>query len=545
MSAKAPETGEVIDLSEYGACIQTSAALQLDSKITLSLDLLETEAFLSSSGVVVWSDERGRNGIQFQEISDDTRAQLRSWLSYKATGTDGPSRGTVIDEPTHRPIRSTVTRSRRESPAREFVKQSPEQTRAAIADTSIVGPAYSSTGNATTLARLVELKREVEEISDLDVVLKLLAARALALTGATGAAIALARYKSADEMICRARAGSDAPGLGAKLQVGSGFSGQCVRTGKALRCDDAETDPRVDREGCRVLGIRSMIASPIRRDDFVAGILEVFSPAADSFSPTEEKILERIAEMVAGAIDRAAREVTPGVRTAGTGHELNVASPSALSATHSATSAATAKPQFHRLDDGFLMEHLAQKDRSPFRNIFLIVATVGVIVGLLWFFSRLGSRKDQSVSHSLPAAVTGESSKPPVTSKSADFESLRNLAVNGDPDAQFDIGARYATGEDVKQDYSEAIRWFTQAAEQGHVIAQATLGAYYWAGRGVPQDLSKAYFWSAIAEAGGDSASKYRVEVLASRMSHSDVAAVGQQANAWLKKHQVAAQTSK
>ena len=115
-----------------------------------------------------------------------------------------------------------------------------------------------------------------------------------------------------------------------------------------------------------------------------------------------------------------------------------------------------------------------------------------------------------------------------------DLASLRKVAEQGDPAAQFSLGARYATGEEVKQDYTEAVRWFTKAAEQGHILAQATLGAYYWAGRGVPQDLTKAYYWSVLAQAGGDQASKYRVAVLASRMSHSQVLAAQQQANDWL-----------
>jgi TPR repeat protein len=122
----------------------------------------------------------------------------------------------------------------------------------------------------------------------------------------------------------------------------------------------------------------------------------------------------------------------------------------------------------------------------------------------------------------------------------SDFAGLQRLAEQGDPAAQFAVGARYATGEDVKQDYAEAVRWFEKAAQQGHVVAQATLGAYYWAGRGVPQDLSKAYFWSILAQAGGDEASKYRVAVLASRMSRAQVSAEQEHANAWIKQHQLA-----
>jgi len=125
-----------------------------------------------------------------------------------------------------------------------------------------------------------------------------------------------------------------------------------------------------------------------------------------------------------------------------------------------------------------------------------------------------------------------------------DFASLRRLAEQGDSAAQFAVGARFATGEDVKQDYAEAARWFSMAAEQGHIVAQATLGAYYWAGRGVPQDLSKAYFWSILAQAGGDQAGKYRVAILASRMTRSQVLTAQQEANDWLKHHQTSGELS-
>ena len=118
------------------------------------------------------------------------------------------------------------------------------------------------------------------------------------------------------------------------------------------------------------------------------------------------------------------------------------------------------------------------------------------------------------------------------------LEDLRRLAQLGDPVAQFALGARYAQGDEVRQDYAEAVRWFEKAANQGHVVAQATLGAYYWAGRGVPEDLTKAYFWSLLARAGGDEASKYRVAALTSRMTHIQVTEAQQQADEWLRQHQ-------
>ncbi len=534
-SSGANELSGVLDLSQDGACIQTISPFRPESRVTLSLDLLGNNSFISARGVVIWSDQRGRNGICFNEISDGSRQQLNHWL-FAREASVGVNRFRIAAGPNEfvsQPERAQPSRpeSKRESVKREFVrhevvKQSPEQTRAAIAASSPEpepGPSIP-VDHSSVLSALVAVKREVEGTgSDLDKALQLLSDRALSLAHATGAAIAQAKDRTANEMICRARSGSDAPGLGARLQIGSGFSGECVRAGKTLRCDDAEADPRVDRESCHLLGIRSIIAVPIRRSDSVVGILEVFSPGKNSFGASEENILERLSEMIAACITReesrnAISAKTPPVKLT-----------------------RTAKPPVAQLESTVHLEPLREPASSPIRKFLLVVLGTAVVVGLLWLIMSGATGKNLATSQSQPSTEQNSAKARLSTSgsRATDFESLRKLAADGDPDAQFDMGARYATGEDVKQDYAESVRWFTLAAEQGHVIAQATLGAYYWAGRGIPQDLSKAYFWSAIAQAGGDAASKYRVTVLASRMSHSQVTTTQQQANDWLKAHQV------
>src|SRR5579863_9440102 len=103
---------------------------------------------------------------------------------------------------------------------------------------------------------------------DLDAALQLLAERAHYITAASGAAIALRRGEHND-MLCRASAGSNAPDLGALLSMDYGLSGESVRTRQVLRCDDAERDPRVNREVCRQLGIASVVVMPIVSDDQV------------------------------------------------------------------------------------------------------------------------------------------------------------------------------------------------------------------------------------------------------------------------------------
>ena len=98
--------------------------------------------------------------------------------------------------------------------------------------------------------------------NDLDAALQLLAERAQYITGASGAAIALRRGEHND-MLCRATAGSNAPELAASLTPEDGTFRKSVRRRQAMRCDDAENDPRVNREGCRRLGISSSSSCPL------------------------------------------------------------------------------------------------------------------------------------------------------------------------------------------------------------------------------------------------------------------------------------------
>src|ERR1700716_3061272 len=118
---------------------------------------------------------------------------------------------------------------------------------------------------------------------DLDAALQLLAERAQYITEASGAAIAL-RRNTQNDMLCRASAGSNAPELGTLLSTEFGLSGESVRTRLALRCDDADRDPRVNREGCRQLGIASVAVLPIVSDDqVVLGVFELFSGKINAF----------------------------------------------------------------------------------------------------------------------------------------------------------------------------------------------------------------------------------------------------------------------
>ena len=136
---------------------------------------------------------------------------------------------------------------------------------------------------------------------DVEPAIGVIAERAQALTGATGAAIAL---RSGSEIICRARAGRTAPDLGIRLQTDSGISAECLRTGEVVLCNDAEDDPQVDLASCRRLGVRSILAAPLRQFQRTLGIFEVLSATPNAFHDQHVTTMQMLASMMVAAISR-------------------------------------------------------------------------------------------------------------------------------------------------------------------------------------------------------------------------------------------------
>ena len=65
-----------------------------------------------------------------------------------------------------------------------------------------------------------------------------------------------------------------------------------------MRTDDTESDPRVDAEVCRALGIRSMVIFPVFYKDASAGILEVLSERPQAFDHVDLQLLPQLAELL-------------------------------------------------------------------------------------------------------------------------------------------------------------------------------------------------------------------------------------------------------
>jgi TonB family protein len=143
---------------------------------------------------------------------------------------------------------------------------------------------------------------------DLDSILSEATHAARYFTDATGAALAL---WSQGVVICRARSGETAPPLGAKLDVDSGISGECLRSGRSKRCNDTLTDPLVDGQVCQELGIRALAAVPLRGEHGVVGILEVFSDRPYAFSDAHITLLKQLAQIAVTGRSRSVPATAP------------------------------------------------------------------------------------------------------------------------------------------------------------------------------------------------------------------------------------------
>jgi hypothetical protein len=478
------ELSEILNLSESGMCIQASSQLKVDHLLPLGIDLAGSGEHIRTVGHVAWSEPSGKTGIRFPEVAEGLHLQLRHWLAANA------------------------------------------RPQLASASDQVFAP-----------AEWEKIQREVEHCGpDLEAALHLIAQAALTLTSASGAAIALISPIDPTEMICRARVGADSPDMGARLDAGAGFSGQCVTAAVTLRCTDSETDSRVDRESCRRLGIRSIVACPVMHVREVVGILEVFSPQPAAFGEKEIAALEKLADILEHTAERAEANPADLLSFPAPDVQINVPPDFAINVAidDSTHNPSDAMPSSFDEPEPF-------QPQSRLRRVILLLLTALLLLGsAIWLSARwmTANKKASAIpsalsSSTFPAAVSAE------TYIGADLKTLQVHADAGDAAAEYRLGVRYATGEDVTQDYSEAMRWFLQAADQGNVRAQATVAAWMLAGRGAAQDYSQAYYWALLAQAGGDESGRVIVLNSAPYLSPVQTAAAQKQAEDWLHTHHI------
>lgn len=115
--------------------------------------------------------------------------------------------------------------------------------------------------------------------------------RAAELTRSDGAVLEI--LDGAD-LVYGTACGSLTASIGLRIQAAHSLSGLAARTGAVLRCDDAESDERVDRQACRSAGLRSMIVAPLPFNGRVIAVLKVVSQQTRAYRARDVRALEHM-----------------------------------------------------------------------------------------------------------------------------------------------------------------------------------------------------------------------------------------------------------
>jgi len=253
------------DLGEGGLSVSGSSRVEPGTATFFGFEFPDPNSVIEAAGVVAWCDGSGRVGVRFTRIKPDSTAALKRWLkSEQSSPPDQKAEHTAV--PT---LSALVSRAHFEI----------SDLRNGLASKELSGE--------------VALKQVVERMAY--------------HTRATGAAIAL---RQGSDVICRASTGN-APGIGVRLNIDSGLSGECYRTGNIVSLADSDHDSRVDAELCRQLDFRSLLIVPVvSAADIVVGVAEVFSSTPGNFEGGDVLLLSSIAELIGHLYDKNHRTIS-------------------------------------------------------------------------------------------------------------------------------------------------------------------------------------------------------------------------------------------
>jgi len=179
--------------------------------------------------------------------------------------------------------------------------------------------------DAERLSSVLALKRQMGgKANDSIAAMGMIARRAQEIFHADGAAIDLLEQ---DELVVRTPAGIATRHVSVWLGIAAGLARECFRTGESFCCADTETDPRVDREACRKVGLRAMLVVPFEHAGAAAGVLKVLSGRPRVFDDRDVRLAAIMADLVSSALSQSELQesrklASLAVVAAGVAHEI-------------------------------------------------------------------------------------------------------------------------------------------------------------------------------------------------------------------------------
>ena len=356
-----------------------------------------------------------------------------------------------------------------------------------------------------------------------------------------------------DGIECVASSGALAPPVGTRVSSEHGICAACVRQNRLQLSNDTLSDPMLSRELCARLGIRSILAVPLRRHLMSIGFIAAFS---DLPHPFDLRLTTQI-RAEAATIER-------------------------LLAGNSCAERASACDNSRHSDFRFDRETLgieshadagiASEYQLRYASAFAAyarLASIAVLVccGIAFFAlpprvvrfqtspahypMAEGARAQALLRTEAPIPVKG------IKNDDSELRDLHRRSNAGDVTAQSSLAARYEKGDGLGRDPLKACVWSIIAGANGDMAAKNravrlshrlprfqiaeirfNVGKMYMQGTGVRRDLVAAYSWFSLAQAAGDVRAHDEQQKLEALMSREQVSAGLRRASDWLLAHQ-------
>ena len=152
---------------------------------------------------------------------------------------------------------------------------------------------------------LYEVSRRLTAIHETDEMLTLIVNEAARLLGVEASGL---RLIDGDELVLRARTESAATMMArTRLKVGESLSGLVVARNEAINVEDLVTDTRYDaahKHAADELGFHGFLAVPLRVNDKVIGVLNLYSKQRRHFDEDEVRLAGALADQASLAIEK-------------------------------------------------------------------------------------------------------------------------------------------------------------------------------------------------------------------------------------------------
>lgn len=157
--------------------------------------------------------------------------------------------------------------------------------------------------SAGLYARIIAAQNEIVQFAhDPNKVINAVIRRTQELTRSTGAVVEIL---DDDALAYWAASGSAEAQIGLRMTAAGSLSGLCIARNLVLRCDDSEEDPRVNREACRRVGLRSMLVVPLLYEGKPFGVLKVLSSHVHAYGEPDIQAMTMMATLVGAVIGHA------------------------------------------------------------------------------------------------------------------------------------------------------------------------------------------------------------------------------------------------